>query len=74
MDCDLRGCTGMTATIANRTQTSDARWFFQWTEPQVPTGWHGAYATAQRPGTRVYVHYDEQALGERGGPEAVPQH
>ena len=53
---------------------SDARWFFQWTEPQVPTGWHGAYATAQRPGTRVYVHYDEQALGERGGPEAVPQH
>jgi hypothetical protein len=53
---------------------SDARWFFQWTEPQVPIGWHGAYATAQRPGTRVYVHYDEQALGERGGPEAVPQH
>lgn len=53
---------------------SDARWFFNWSEPRVPEGWHAAYATAQRPGTRVYVHYDEQALGERGGPESVPQH
>lgn len=52
----------------------DARWFFHWTEPHVPDGWHAAYATAQRPGTRVYVHYDDQALGERGGPENVPQH
>jgi len=53
---------------------SDARWFYNWTEPQVPPGWHAAYATPQRPGTRVYVHYDEQALGERGGPDRVPQH
>ena len=53
---------------------SDARWLYHWTEPQVPPGWHAAYATPQRPGTRVYVHYDDQALGERGGPERVPQH
>jgi hypothetical protein len=52
----------------------DARWFYNWTEPHVPPGWNGAYANAQRPGTRVYVHYDEQPLGERGGPERVPQH
>ncbi|MEZ4391050.1 MAG: L,D-transpeptidase [Polyangiales bacterium] len=60
------GCVNLAPT--------DARWFFNWSEPQVPPGWHGAYATAQRPGTRVYVHYDAQALGERGGPESVPQH
>ncbi len=52
----------------------DARWFYNWTEPHVPPGWNGAYANAQRPGTRVYVHYDEQPLGTRGGPERVPQH
>ena len=52
----------------------DARWFYNWAEPQVPAGWHAAYATPQRPGTRVYVHYDDQALGTRGGPERVPQH
>ncbi|MFO0650644.1 MAG: L,D-transpeptidase [Polyangiales bacterium] len=52
----------------------DARWVFGWSEPRLPAGWHGAYATAQTPGTRVYVHYDEQALGERGGPAHVPTH
>ena len=52
----------------------DARWFYNWTEPHVAPGWSGAYATAQHPGTRVYVHYDEQPLGTRGGPERVPQH
>jgi lipoprotein-anchoring transpeptidase ErfK/SrfK len=52
----------------------DARWFYNWTEPHVAPGWNGAYATAQHPGTRVYVHYDEQVLGTRGGPERVPQH
>ena len=52
----------------------DARWFYNWTEPHVAPGWSGAYATAQHPGTRVYVHYDDQGLGERGGPAPVPQH
>jgi len=52
----------------------DARWFYNWTEPHVAPGWNGAYANAQRPGTRVYVHYDEQPLGTRGGPDRVPQH
>ncbi|MDO9018608.1 MAG: L,D-transpeptidase [Deltaproteobacteria bacterium] len=52
----------------------DARWFYHWTEPHVPAGWSGFYADAQHPGTRVYVHYDDQRLGERGGPARVPQH
>jgi hypothetical protein len=52
----------------------DARWLYNWTEPHVAPGWNGAYATAQHPGTRVYVHYDEQPLGTRGGPDRVPQH
>jgi len=33
----------------------DARWLFQWTDPQVPEGWHGAYPTEERPGTRVFI-------------------
>ncbi len=52
----------------------DARWFYHWTEPRVPAGWSGVYADAQHPGTRVYVHYEDQALGVRGGPTRVPQH
>lgn len=52
----------------------DARWVFGWSEPRLPAGWHAAYASAQTPGTRVYVHYDQQALGERGGPAHVPTH
>ena len=53
---------------------ADARWLFGWTEPRIPSGWHGVYATALAPGTRVYVHYDNQVLGERGGPSHVPTH
>lgn len=54
---------------------ADARWVFGWSEPQLPMGWHGVTANDQtRPGTRVYVHYERQALGERGGPRVVPQH
>ncbi|MBL8605245.1 MAG: L,D-transpeptidase [Myxococcales bacterium] len=53
---------------------ADARFFFEWSEPRVAPGWHGAYATPQHLGTRVYVHYDAQALGERGGPDRVPSH
>lgn len=34
----------------------DARTLFNWTEPHVPEGWHGANATAEKPGTRVVVH------------------
>jgi hypothetical protein len=52
----------------------DARFLFFWSEPRVPAGWHGAYATPQVPGTRVFVHYDAQALGERGGPVHIPTH
>ncbi len=34
----------------------DAKAVFGWTEPQLPQGWHGVFATADRPGTRVIVH------------------
>jgi hypothetical protein len=54
---------------------ADARWVFLWSEPQLPPGWHGIYSnTTNRLGTRVYVHYERQALGERGGPRVIPQH
>ncbi|MEI8258057.1 MAG: L,D-transpeptidase, partial [Deltaproteobacteria bacterium] len=52
----------------------DARWLFNWTEPQLPPGWHGVYSSTTHPGTRVYVHYEDQALGERGGPTRPPAH
>jgi hypothetical protein len=32
----------------------DARWLFQWTDPPVPEGWHGAMSL--REGTLVYIH------------------
>jgi lipoprotein-anchoring transpeptidase ErfK/SrfK len=32
----------------------DARWVFEWSEPQVPEAWHGALSL--RDGTLVYVH------------------
>ncbi len=35
---------------------ADARTLFGWTDPQLPTGWHGVMATADKPGTRVVVH------------------
>jgi lipoprotein-anchoring transpeptidase ErfK/SrfK len=35
---------------------ADAKALFQWTEPRLPDGWHGAWATAEKPGTRVVVH------------------
>jgi lipoprotein-anchoring transpeptidase ErfK/SrfK len=52
----------------------DARWLFHWTEPVLPRGWHGVYASSTRPGTRVYVHYENQPFGVRGGPDIIPQH
>lgn len=42
------GCVNLTP--------ADARTMFNWTEPHVPEGWHGANATAEKPGTRVIVH------------------
>jgi lipoprotein-anchoring transpeptidase ErfK/SrfK len=35
---------------------TDARWLFGWSGPKLPTGWHGAKATKENPGTRVIVH------------------
>ncbi len=34
---------------------ADARWLFDWSDPQLPPGWHGVAATEKRPGTRVIV-------------------
>ena len=33
---------------------ADAAWLFEWTDPQVPEGWHGALNMAA--GTLVYIH------------------
>lgn len=34
----------------------DAQWIFNWSDPQLPEGWHGVYPTESSPGTWVYVH------------------
>jgi len=34
----------------------DARALFLWTEPHLPTGWHGVLASTDRPGTRIVLH------------------
>jgi hypothetical protein len=34
----------------------DAKWVFLFTEPHLPEGWHGVWATAAHPGSRVVVH------------------
>jgi lipoprotein-anchoring transpeptidase ErfK/SrfK len=34
----------------------DAKWVFQHTDPPLPEGWHGAWATAERPGSLVVIH------------------
>jgi L,D-transpeptidase-like protein len=48
----------------------DAKTIFGWTDPQLPEGWHAAYATKDHPGTRVVVH--DKAPGTCEGPEAQP--
>jgi hypothetical protein len=35
---------------------SDSKRVFSWTEPQLPRGWHGIWASAKRKGTMVVVH------------------
>lgn len=34
----------------------DAKWVFRFTGPNLPEGWHGVWATAAHPGSRVVVH------------------
>lgn len=34
----------------------DAKYVFMFADPPLPEGWHGAWARADRPGTRVIVH------------------
>jgi hypothetical protein len=34
----------------------DAKWVFFHTDPPVPEGWHGAWSSEERPGSRVVVH------------------
>jgi hypothetical protein len=52
----------------------DARWLFYFTSPTLFDGWHGVYTTPDEPGTRVYVHYDRQALGTARRPRHIPSH
>ena len=35
---------------------ADAKAVFNWSEPHIPEGWHGAWSTAEHQGTRVVVH------------------
>lgn len=37
----------------------DARSLFWWSDPPLPEGWHGVFATEGRPGTRIVIHEDE---------------
>ncbi len=48
----------------------DAKAIFGWTDPQLPEGWHAAFATKDHPGTRVIVH--DKGPGTCEGPEAAP--
>lgn len=34
----------------------DAQFIFNWSDPQVPSGWHGAYPTEDHPGTLIWIH------------------
>ncbi|MFH1436919.1 MAG: L,D-transpeptidase family protein [Pseudomonadota bacterium] len=34
---------------------ADARWVFYWSDPELPLGWHGVFATAKNQGTAVYI-------------------
>jgi hypothetical protein len=53
---------------------ADARWLFHWASPTLPPGWHAVVSSNERPGTRVFVHYDRQQLGEQWRPAHIPQH
>ena len=48
----------------------DAKALFGWTDPELPEGWHAAFATKENPGTRVIVH--DRGPGTCQGPEAQP--
>lgn len=34
----------------------DAQWVFNWSDPQLPEGWHGAYPREESGGTWIYIH------------------
>ncbi len=34
----------------------DARWMFNWSDPQLPEGWHGVYPETPEDGTLIIVH------------------
>jgi hypothetical protein len=35
---------------------ADAKFLFNWTEPSIPRGWHGVWASDKRKGTLVVIH------------------
>jgi hypothetical protein len=41
------GCTNLAP--------ADARWLLRWTDPPLPTGWHGISPRSKEAGTRVYI-------------------
>ncbi len=46
------GCVNLAPT--------DAKALFGWTEPQIPTGWHGVWSTGEKPGTRIVIHDESE--------------
>ncbi len=46
---------------------ADARRIFLWSEPQLPSGWHGVNADATRPGTRVEIRHSHNNAGVEAG-------
>lgn len=34
----------------------DAKWLFFWTDPQLPSGWHGIYVKKDKPTTYIVIH------------------
>ena len=51
----------------------DAKALFGWTEPQIPTGWHGAHATPEQPGTIVVTHDEAKPIYEDQDEDAGPE-
>ncbi|HVW30649.1 MAG TPA: L,D-transpeptidase [Polyangiaceae bacterium] len=49
----------------------DAKWVFMNTEPRMPEGWHGVWATAEHPGSRVIVHDDSEPKPSREAAEVA---
>lgn len=46
----------------------DARWAFQWADPQLPRGWHGIFVRQGMTGSRIELRHSRQNAQEEGRP------